>query len=1102
MSDPSFDPKLLKLPIEFTKTSYKGEWNSPYMTQSYFEPWAGEDGTGLRVDLLSMGVIQKLVTGRVDVMPANLSEEDKKLLFASPTPQSSSLTHSNLPSNTLELSEEKKRELASVLTLPKVTRSQQGIAVKRAPAISSSNPEELKEDVDVTTREGQIYLIEKSFSVIGSTMVKEIKHPTDPNIKPLELLPVFPDFLSWGVEGYQVVYSDGDPMNGVKIEGDGERSGMNKIETKELMRKEALLKMVVDKYRSREKVLVYAIPSEQSVLDLARGREIGENYEYEAVKDYVQASTSNESRSVLFRVADKEGVYYLPTPTKWTLKRKRAHSKDAEQYFRDAFSHKPTHILAKYRRRTPIEKQERQERLIHTLADKNEATYFNNYSSDEEGIDEGDIRKDEDIEYGEDINHNDFVLPKEKIMQRLILKFPNSNRISYLFSRTFITPKLYQLKQKLDSLTSSVTLRPSSALTFDLLNYEDVITLLTDKQAKITTSQTLTLYKYLLQNERIVISIDHINCVLKCLLSPFNLDKIPPDEFTNSSSCPTDITLGITRKSDEPFFSQHLSLFKKIVPEDIYVLVNQIIFNDIAELNLSPNGTTLSMLILANRNLVQPIPIPIFYMSSPELSKIYALPDKKSFPTHLLRSVSEHYYEIAKNLNMRLTLDAYNLLIMLRGGLIPLPNHLTTLNLNNPTINPEKTISGPVILPPGPHPENIVFHPDHTLIPPTRSGIWEIFTSMKNNSVYPNILTYEALLSSFGRVKDSGAVWKIYLKLTTSTNLIRPKIKNLPRCRPETIASALEGFENFGEESKVNNLLKLNKALDFRLTRRSIHALMRFHIKRNDPIQAIQCVQKHLSQENQWMNHITYLLKVEACLALSKNLSQFDGMKLPDTYSKNEKDFEFLDDELEIEILSNSISSHPPPKITESEISESENKQQMQIVFKNTVIDPLIKQLENQTFIICKEPLAYERTLPGLEINQIQLNYLLERIFETVNEMADLQNKNPPSFDLFNQLRLHFGTEIFSTRMLELLAEGVGRVADSEQAWCCLKEVVGNENIVTRESAKEDQEPFVSFYEAFMTGWISTGADIKILETVLLKLRCLESETIQKNTKV
>jgi RNA polymerase II-associated factor 1 len=78
--------------------------------------------------------------------------------------------------------------------------------------VSIMRDQNLKKQLMDTSREGQIKIIEHSFLAASKVNLLNLRHPTKPNVKAAEIIPVFPDFENWP-NVYALSSFDEDPTN-------------------------------------------------------------------------------------------------------------------------------------------------------------------------------------------------------------------------------------------------------------------------------------------------------------------------------------------------------------------------------------------------------------------------------------------------------------------------------------------------------------------------------------------------------------------------------------------------------------------------------------------------------------------------------------------------------------------------------------------------------------------------------------------------------------------------------------------------------------------------------------------------------------------------
>lgn len=159
-------------------------------------------------------------------------------------------------------------------------------------------------------RENQILAINKTFESAKKPITS---HPGKPGVKPVEVLPVFPDFELWKYPFAQVMF-DADPA---PIEKEKEMS-------------QAMIRGVMDE--SGEQFVAYFLPSEDTMnkrkIDEIEGRDYieEEEYEYAMAREYnwnVKNKASKGYEENYFFVLREDGLYYNELETRVKLSKRR-----------------------------------------------------------------------------------------------------------------------------------------------------------------------------------------------------------------------------------------------------------------------------------------------------------------------------------------------------------------------------------------------------------------------------------------------------------------------------------------------------------------------------------------------------------------------------------------------------------------------------------------------------------------------------------------------------------------------------------------------------------------------------------------------------------
>lgn len=168
----------------------------------------------------------------------------------------------------------------------------------------------MKDENFYLDRDSQILAINKTFEAAK----KEItSHPGKPGVKPVEILPVFPDFDLWKYPFAQVMFdADPAPME------------------KEKQMSQAMIRGVMDE--SGEQFVAYFLPTEATMdkrkIDDLEGRDYieEEEYEYNMAREYnwnVKNKGTKGYEENYFFIFRDDGVYYNELETRVKLSKRR-----------------------------------------------------------------------------------------------------------------------------------------------------------------------------------------------------------------------------------------------------------------------------------------------------------------------------------------------------------------------------------------------------------------------------------------------------------------------------------------------------------------------------------------------------------------------------------------------------------------------------------------------------------------------------------------------------------------------------------------------------------------------------------------------------------
>lgn len=173
----------------------------------------------------------------------------------------------------------------------------------------------LRDETLYMDREQQIQAIKNTFE---DTKKPITQHYCKPNVVPVEVYPVYPDFKNWKYPCAQVIF-DADPS----IVG---KSLPNQMEEMS----QAMIRGVMDE--SGEQFVAYFLPTEETLekrrtdLSMERPYEDETAYEYKMAREYnwnVKSKLSKGYEENYFLVIREDGVYYNELETRVRLSKRR-----------------------------------------------------------------------------------------------------------------------------------------------------------------------------------------------------------------------------------------------------------------------------------------------------------------------------------------------------------------------------------------------------------------------------------------------------------------------------------------------------------------------------------------------------------------------------------------------------------------------------------------------------------------------------------------------------------------------------------------------------------------------------------------------------------
>ncbi|CAD1476426.1 unnamed protein product, partial [Heterotrigona itama] len=277
------------------------QYNPTSLERNYKYEVLTEHDLGVEIDLINKDTYAGDVNAQLDPADEKLLEED--IL----TPQDSKRSRHHARS----VSWLRRTEYIST----EQTRFQPQTVDKVEAKVGYSIKKNFKEETLYMDRESQIKAIEKTFEDNKKPIER---HYSKPNVLPVEILPVFPDFKLWKYPCAQVIF-DSDPAP-------AGRSVPAQIEEMS----QAMIRGVMDE--SGEQFVAYFLPLEETLEKRRRDFTAGidyaddDEYEYKMAREYnwnVKSKASKGYEENYFLVIRQDGVYYNELETRVRLSKRR-----------------------------------------------------------------------------------------------------------------------------------------------------------------------------------------------------------------------------------------------------------------------------------------------------------------------------------------------------------------------------------------------------------------------------------------------------------------------------------------------------------------------------------------------------------------------------------------------------------------------------------------------------------------------------------------------------------------------------------------------------------------------------------------------------------
>ncbi|KAF2903243.1 hypothetical protein ILUMI_02939 [Ignelater luminosus] len=298
LPDIPFDLKFIAYPFESSRFI---QYNPTSLERNYRYEVLTEHDLGVSIDLINKDVYAIEAGATLDPADEKLLEEDVL------TPQDSKRSRHHARS----VSWLRRTEYIST----EQTRFQPQSMDKVEAKVGYSIKKNLKNETLYMDRDSQIKAIEKTFD---DAKIPIEKHYSKPNVVPVEVLPIFPDFMLWKYPCAQVIF-DSDPAPvGKQVPAQIEEMS------------QAMIRGVMDE--SGEQFVAYFLPTEETLQkrrdDFANEipYQDDEEYEYKMAREYnwnVKSKASKGYEENYFLVMRPSGVYYNELETRVRLSKRR-----------------------------------------------------------------------------------------------------------------------------------------------------------------------------------------------------------------------------------------------------------------------------------------------------------------------------------------------------------------------------------------------------------------------------------------------------------------------------------------------------------------------------------------------------------------------------------------------------------------------------------------------------------------------------------------------------------------------------------------------------------------------------------------------------------
>ncbi|XP_031333413.1 RNA polymerase II-associated factor 1 homolog [Photinus pyralis] len=316
LPDIPFDLKFISYPFESSRFI---QYNPTSLERNYRYEVLTEHDLGVNIDLINKDVYAVEPGACLDPADEKLLEED--IL----TPQDSKRSRHHARS----VSWLRRTEYIST----EQTRFQPQTMDKVEAKVGYSIKKNLKNETLYMDRDSQIKAIEKTFE---DSKIAIEKHYSKPNVVPIEVLPIYPDFKLWKYPCAQVIFDSDPAPTGKQVPSQIEEMS------------QAMIRGVMDE--SGEQFVAYFLPTEETLQkrreDFTKGipYQDDEDYEYKMAREYnwnVKSKASKGYEENYFLVIRQDGVYYDELETRVRLSKRRQKPGQQTSNTRLVVKHRP-----------------------------------------------------------------------------------------------------------------------------------------------------------------------------------------------------------------------------------------------------------------------------------------------------------------------------------------------------------------------------------------------------------------------------------------------------------------------------------------------------------------------------------------------------------------------------------------------------------------------------------------------------------------------------------------------------------------------------------------------------------------------------------------